>query len=51
MSSEEVVARTLSDVPSDTPQNFTLEAVSSMVSIVGISHVDLLEGSVKVGSE
>jgi hypothetical protein len=31
-STEEVVARTLSDVPSEPPQNVTLEASSSTVS-------------------
>ena len=34
MSTEEVVMRTLSDIPSDTVQNFTLEAASSMSIVV-----------------
>ena len=33
-STEEVLARTFSDVPSEPPQNVTLEASSSTVSIV-----------------
>ena len=44
MSTEEVVTRTLSDTPSGVPQNFTLEAASSLVRMFnpdmpnGISH-------------
>lgn len=34
MSTEEVVMRTMSDIPSDTVQNFTLEAASSMSIVV-----------------
>ena len=37
MSTEEVVTRTLSDTPSGVPQNFTLEAASSLVRMFQIN--------------
>ena len=42
MSTEEVVTRTLSDTPSGVPQNFTLEAASSLVRMFNL---DMSDGS------